>query len=231
MICRIKKTNDIGVTIIRRFMIAISLVVVLTFLAFSFTAPVLTFLGQWLIIDEKPGNCDAAVVLNTGVEYYPRLIEAADLYGKGFVKKVVINGNRKSEALRNLEERGFRACCPWYEDRVRMLVIFGVPREGIMSISAEDAYDTVSEARAVGNHLIRDGFTDVLIITSKSHTRRASFIWKKMFEGRLTVQTVAAETDPYDPTAWWKQGRQLRWVLSEYGAWVYYWWKDVLGHP
>jgi hypothetical protein len=27
----------------------------------------------------------------------------------------------------------------------------------------------------------------------------------------------------------WKQGRHIRWVLAEYGAWGYYWWKEVLG--
>ena len=187
------------------------------------------FAGQWLILEERPTKSDAVIVLNTGVEYYPRLIEAADLYKKGFASKVVINGNRKTDVLRNLELQGFKACCPWYEDRVRILGILGVPREDIISISVEDAYDTVSEAQAVGSELVRDGFRNVLITTSRSHTRRASFIWKKMFRGRLTVQTVPAGTDPYDPTAWWKQGRQIRWVLSEYGAWVYYWWKHMLG--
>jgi hypothetical protein len=66
------------------------------------------------------------------------------------------------------------------------------------------------------------------VTTSKSHTRRAAFIWRNLFKDQLTVCVVAAATDPYDPAGWWKQGRQIRWVLAEYGAWLYYWWKKVI---
>jgi hypothetical protein len=66
------------------------------------------------------------------------------------------------------------------------------------------------------------------VTTSKSHTRRAGFIWRNLFKNRLTVRVVAAANDPYDPAGWWKQGRQIRWALAEYGAWIYYWWKKVI---
>ena len=200
--------------------------VVLIYIA---SGPLLTFVGQWLVLDEKPNISDAVVVLNTGAEYYPRMIEAGDLYNSGYARKVVINGNRKTDVLRGLEARGFKACCPWYEDRVRILEILGVPRRDIVFISAEDVYDTVSEARTVGGKLIGGGYRNILITTSQSHTRRAGFIWKTMFKDQLIVRTVAAKTDPYDPSGWWRQGRQIRWVLAEYGAWVYYWWKRLMG--
>jgi hypothetical protein len=101
-------------------------------------------------MDEKPIRSDCIVVLYTGVDYYPRLIQAAELYREGYAPKVVINGNRKTDVLRELEERGFKRCCPWEEDYVRILGILGVSRDGILPVSAEDAYDTVSEAEAVG---------------------------------------------------------------------------------
>lgn len=199
-------------------------------LLWLFSGPILTGLGQFLIWDEKPVLSDAVVVLNTGVEYYPRLIEAADLFRKGLAGKVVINGNRKTDVLRGLEKGGFKECCFWYEDRVRILESLGVPRKEILTISAEDAYDTVSEAEAVGRELVREELRQVLITTSKSHTRRAGFIWKTMFKDQLVIHTVAAKTDPYDPERWWKDRRQIRWVLAEYGAWAYYWWKRIRGH-
>ena len=210
---------------IRRFSVFALALAIFVLLFWLFSGPVLRQLGQFLICDEKPVASDAVVVLNTGVEYYPRLIEAADLFRKGLAQKVVINGNRKTDVLRGLEKRGFKECCPWYEDRVRILEILGVPRKEILTISAEDAYDTVSEAEAVGRELVREGLRRVIITTSKSHTRRAGYIWTTMFGDRLSICTVPAKTDPYDPKGWWKQGRQIRWVLAEYGAWVYYWWK------
>jgi hypothetical protein len=39
---------------------------------------------------------------------------------------------------------------------------------------------------------------------------------------------VSAKTDPYDPGGWWKDGRQIRWLMTEYGAWIYYYWKNIL---
>ncbi|MFC1799264.1 YdcF family protein, partial [Thermodesulfobacteriota bacterium] len=158
-----------------------------------------------------------------GVEYFPRIIEAARLYKNGLADKVAINGNRKMDVLRQLERKGFKPCCPWDEDRKRILDVLGVPRKDVISISAEDAYDTITEAKAVGEHLLRSGIRRVIVTTSKYHTRRAQFVWFKLFKGRLEVFAVSAKTDPYDPKGWWKEGRQIRWVLAEYGAWIYYW--------
>lgn len=188
---------------------------------------IIVWLGESLVLDEKPVPSDAIVVLNSGVEYYPRLIEAAELFKKGFARKIVINGNRKTDVLRGLEDKGFKNCCPWYENSLRILSLFGVPSDKVVCISAEDAYDTMSEAEAVGRELSRQGFKRIIITTSKYHTRRAHFIWTKMFGDKLSICSVSAKTDPYDPKGWWKEGRQIRWVLAEYGAWIFYYWKSI----
>jgi uncharacterized SAM-binding protein YcdF (DUF218 family) len=214
---------------IRRFSVFVLVSAIFLLFLWLFSGAILSRVGHFLILDQEPVASDAIVVLNTGVEYYPRLIEAADLFKKGLAQKVVINGNRKTGVFRGLEKRGFKECCPWYEDRVRILGILGVPRKEILPISAEDAYDTVSEAEAVGRELVREGFRRVIITTSKSHTRRAGYVWTTMFGDQLSIFAVAAKTDPYDPKGWWKQGRQIRWVLAEYGAWAYYWWRRFRG--
>ena len=163
-------------------------------------------LGKFIITDEKPIRADAIVVLNSGVEYYPRLIEAASLFQKGFARTIVINGNRKSDVLRHLEDRGFKKCCPWHENSLRILSLYGVPRDRVVWISAEDAYDTMSEAQSVGPELIKRGFGSIIITTSKFHTRRAGYIWKKVFKNKLAVVVVSALMDPFDPDSWWKEG-------------------------
>ena len=120
---------------IRRFPVFVLALTVFFLLLWLFSGTIFCGVGQFLICDQKPVASDAIVVLNTGVEYYPRLIEAADLFRKGFAQKVVINGNRKTDVLRGLEKRGFKECCPWYENRVRMPEILGVPREEFLPIS------------------------------------------------------------------------------------------------
>ena len=192
---------------------------------YFFSGIIMTSMGRFLVVDEDPQQSDSVVVLNTGIDWYPRLMEAATLYKKGFVKKVVINGNRKSEALRNLEKMGFQRCCPWYEEGLRMLEVLGVPREGVMAVSAENAYDTISEAKIVGKALREAGMSSLIITTSKYHTRRARHIWNNIFPDQFIIHSVAAYADPFAPEGWWKDGRQIRSVLAEYGAWFYYFWK------
>lgn len=194
-------------------------------LLYAFSGKIMSSIGEFLIVNEEPVHSDAVVVLFTGVQWYPRLMEAAGVYREGFANKVVINGNRKTEVLRRLEEKGFQACCPWYEDAVRILSLLGVPREDVIAVSVEDAYDTVSEAKTVGKALIEAGVTSIIITTSKFHTRRARYIWKSIFQDQFIIRAVSARSDSYSPKDWWKEGRQVRWVLSEYGAWIYYFWK------
>ena len=188
------------------------------------------WIGHWVVLDETPSSADAIVVLHTGLEYYPRLVQAADIYHRGLAQTIVINGNRKSDTLRRLEERGFEPSCPWYADSLKILRLFGVPPEKVITISAEDVYDTISEAETVTEELLQHKFQKIIITTSKFHTRRARHIWKKIVQDKMTIQMVAAGQDPYDPDQWWQSGRQIRWVLAEYGAWLFYWWSSINRH-
>jgi uncharacterized SAM-binding protein YcdF (DUF218 family) len=190
---------------------------------------ILTGMGSFLVQEDIPQYSDAAVVLYTGVDIYPRLIEAADLYKKSKTGKVVINGNRKTEIVRDLESSGYEAPCKWYAEDLNVLIHLNVPKEHIMAISAEDAFDTISEARIIGDTLINTGMKSVIITTSKFHSRRAHYIWSKMFKDRLDVYVAPARNDPFNPESWWRDSRQIRWVLSEYGAWVYYYYIKLFG--
>ncbi len=189
---------------------------------------ILTGIGSLLVVQETPADTDATVVLYTGVDIYPRLMEAADLYQQGKAAKVVINGNRKTDILRRLEYSGYEPPCKWYSEEISVLTHLGVAKDHIIAVSAEDAFDTISEAEIVGEILINNGMSSVIIATSKFHSRRARHIWRSIYGDRLSVYVAPARDDPFDPAAWWKNGRQIRWVLSEYGAWIYYYWMKLV---
>ena len=203
------------------------LVIIALFVATGYASSgyLLTAVGRFLVRENTPRPSDAVVVLYTGTQWYPRLMEAAALYREGYARRVVINGNRKTRELRDLEKIGFRRCCSWQEDPLRILAILGVPREAVTAVSAEDAYDTVSEARVVGGQLLKAGIRRIIIATSRYHTRRAGYIWEHAFPGRFIIRMAGARNGPFSPHCWWKDGRQIRWVLAEYGAWIYYFWK------
>jgi uncharacterized SAM-binding protein YcdF (DUF218 family) len=213
----------------RKFLIVGLIVLLFGWGLYEGRGPILEKMGSLLILDQCPVPCDAAVVLCTGVEYYPRLAEAANLYRSGLARQIVINGNRKTEFVREMERQGYEPCCPWYEDPLRVLEIFGVPRGAVIWVNAEDAYDTVTEARVVGKVLLDREVKSVIVTTSKFHTRRAHHIWKEIYGDRLKLFSVAAKEDPFDPKGWWKDGEQVRWVLAEYGGWIYYLWKKLGG--
>ncbi|MES9902751.1 MAG: YdcF family protein [Sedimenticola sp.] len=188
---------------------------------------ILRALGQALIRhDTVLKRADAAVVLSTGIGYSPRLLQAAEIYNKGLVDRVVINGNRKTDFIRQLEAQGFTASSPWYENPVAMLEFFGVPKEKVIVINAERAYDTISEAAITGSQLPQHAIKSIIVTTSKFHTRRARYIWQQQYQAQFTIQMAAADKDPFDPDHWWHSGRQIRQLMAEYGAWLYYWGKS-----
>ena len=94
---------------------------------FIFRASWLGYLGNSLIVNDENARADVAVVLSTGVDYVPRLLQAAQLYKDKRVKKILINGNRKTDAIRKLEQQGFVPACKWPENSLRILEMYGVP--------------------------------------------------------------------------------------------------------
>ncbi len=181
-------------------------------------------MGRFLVADTGSAAADAAVVLSTGVDYYPRLMEAAALYREGRVPLVVINGNRKTEALRELEAIGYVRPAPWDESSKRILEVLGVPRAKVIAVSAEDVFDTISEAQTVAPVLVERDLHELLIVTSRFHTRRASHIWRNRLDQDFHIEAAPARDDPFDSDGWWRSGRQIRQLMAEYGGWAFYYW-------
>jgi uncharacterized SAM-binding protein YcdF (DUF218 family) len=175
-------------------------------LLYLICAPLLFVAGQILVVNDQPQRSDAIVVLSTGIEYYSRRVEAAALYREGYGERVVINGSRKSKVLRELEEKGFVPVSTWYEDSFRLLSLLGVPRDRVLTISAEDAYDTMSESKIAGRELLKAGLARIIITTSKFHTRCARYIWQRNFPDRLSIRAIPARIAPYNSGAWRKHG-------------------------
>lgn len=194
-------------------------------LLYVFRAGWLGYLGRSLVADNLSATADVAVVLSTGVDYLPRLLQAAHLYREKRVNKILINGNRKTNAIRELEKQGFVPACDWSENSLRILEMHGVPREEVWAVSAEDVFDTVSEAQTIKPFLQKNGVNSLIITTSKFHTRRALYIWRKVLGTDNNIYISAAVDDPFDPDSWWQNGRQVKQVMGEYGGMAYYVWK------
>jgi uncharacterized SAM-binding protein YcdF (DUF218 family) len=206
----------------RKFVIIIAILIALLFF---YRDQWLGYLGHSLIVDDPDATAEVAVVLATGVDYVPRLLQAAQLYREKRVKRVMINGNRKTDAIRKLEAQGYVPACKWYENSLRILEMHGVPRDKVWTVSAEDVFDTVSEAQTIRQSLLKNDIGSMIITTSKFHSRRARFVWRKVMGTDEGIYSSAAADDPFDPDSWWQDGRQVKQVMGEYGGMAYYVWK------
>src|SRR2546427_519201 len=96
----------------------------------------------------------------------------------------------------------------------RVLIRLGVPAAAIQRIDEADG--TFGEARALFSIAQRSGFTRILVVTSKYHTRRAGRIFRWVFGDKMNVQVIGSSYDDFDPARWWANRFDAYHVIMEY---------------
>lgn len=182
--------------------------------------------AEFLVYESLPTTqADVAVVLN-GPAKVDRLERAAQLYHAGLVKKIVFNGDRRSDAARRLYADGLQRSHSWDSYRRDILRHLKVPDADIIAISLPEAFDSISEARLLGERLIKQGVKTVVVTSSSSHTRRAGRIWSTLFADELTIYAAPTRSGDFQAEAWWTDARQAREFLWEWGAFAYLYWQS-----
>ena len=185
----------------------------------QFHTPVLTFLGQYLVLKQTPERSDLIVCLAGGnVE---RGIGAAEVYREGFAPRILLTREDPPDGYRLLEERGLH-----YPESVdllkRLLKDLGVPESAII-VSRQPITTTFEEAQLVRSVVAERGYRSLIIITSPTHTRRAWLTFKKVFEGRpVRILVLPTPYSGFDPKDWWKHRKYLREVVIEYQKLIFY---------
>ncbi len=172
----------------------------------------LPFAGRYLVVDEPLEHADAIVVLaGARVE---RWLEAADLYRSGWAPRVVLSPGRIESAELQLRERGVRF--PAEVELTRdALVQLGVPLEAI-DILPGSLDNTADEARATHAFATTARWHRIIVVTSKYHTRRTSFAFRRAFRAApIAVVIHASRYDPATPERWWRDRADVRYVTSE----------------
>lgn len=161
----------------------------------------------FLVVDDGPDSADAVVVLS-GDSGRGRLAAglASFLDGRGRVVIVLTEGavhDRASEAIRRLADlRGVAA------DRV--IVVGGV-------------HSTQDDARLAAEVMKRHGWRTAIVVTSPYHTRRASWVFRRVWTPLGLLAFVQPSADPaWIPDRWWRDPGTARSVVSEYLKFVAY---------
>lgn len=178
--------------------------------------------GSWLVVQDPLTHTEVALVLS-GLPT-SRALAARDLYRQGLVKDIWVIPEPiqkiEGEMVRQevFEELAHHSLIdptrePWAQ---RILVSMGVPPERIV-VLAKPAHGTINEAQ-----MVRETFHGrlpkrLVIITSKSASRRARMIFRRAFQ-RDGVEVLSYPTpyDPFEPVRWWSQPRNALTVVTEY---------------
>jgi uncharacterized SAM-binding protein YcdF (DUF218 family) len=178
--------------------------------------------GSWLVVQDPVGHAEVAVVLS-GLPT-SRAFAARDLYHRGVVEAIwiipepaaKIEGEMvNDEVLEELVRRNLvdPSADQWAR---RILVASGVPPEKIMLLP-DPAHGTINEARQLRQAFNGRPPRRLILITSKSASRRARYIFRRVFQ-RDGVEILSCPTpyDPFEAGRWWAAPRNALTVLTEY---------------
>lgn len=182
-----------------------------------FYRPLLEGAGRFLIVADELSPSDALVVLGGGEGERTR--HGLELYRKGLAPILICTGGKVS--------------LPWAEETTvaslikRVLLKEGVPEEVI--ILAPDTTSTWEDAQAVRRLALGRGLKSLIIVSTNYHMRRASWTFRRAFEGQgVRLLFSPAPGSRFDPKGWWRRESDLMALNSEYLKLLLYWFKHGL---
>jgi uncharacterized SAM-binding protein YcdF (DUF218 family) len=185
-----------------------------------FLAPrALTHLGTWLVVADPLQPARSIVVLGGHVPF--RATEAAALYKHGWAHEVWLTQGWIHEEDRALGRLGIERTPEHGYSRL-VLLRSGVPEDAIRLLDGRNL-NTADEVRTVVRALEEAGGGSVILITSKSHSRRVKVIWRALAGGRLGGIVRYTPQDPFEPDRWWTTTADAMAVSREWGALLNAW--------
>ena len=169
--------------------------------------------GRYLQHEDPLQKADAVFVLSgTRVE---RLLEGVDLYKAGYAPAIVLSPGTIEDAEVALRARGnhFPAEAELERD---LLLQLGVPASAIVQV---DGYvdNTAQEANLLRSMVKANHWRRVIIVTSKYHTRRAAFAFRRgLKDTGAEVVMRASRYDQSDPARWWRSRADFRFASYEW---------------
>lgn len=187
--------------------IIIKLIGLICFAAFCFLLylvrnPLLRMAGGFWVVEDPIVKSDALVVLSDDNFRGDRATRAAEIFRGGWGPRVVASGRR------------LRPYAGIAELMERDLVDSGVPRQSILRFP-QDGDNTIEEAQAVLEFVTRQKWNRIIVVTSNYHTRRARYIYKRIFPRSIEVGIASAADESYVPANWWYARKGLKLFFTE----------------
>jgi uncharacterized SAM-binding protein YcdF (DUF218 family) len=174
--------------------------------------------GRWLVVEDPLAKAQAIAVLSGSMPL--RAMEAARLYRRGYAPEVWLT--HSAEPGETLSAMGIPFAGEDYYN-ARVLIQEGVP-PGAIRILDPPIVNTTDEMNVIAAALARENAGTVIIVTTKTHTRRVRLLWRRTVSGKGQAIVRAAAEDPFNPRRWWSNTRDalevVREVLGLLNAWM-----------
>jgi len=156
------------------------------------------WVGRWLVVEDPLEKAQVIVVLSGRMPM--RAMEAAKLYREGYAPKVWLTHSTEPGATLEAMQIAYVG-----EDfyNMRVLMHQGVPADAI-HVLEPPIVNTSDEIAAVSTALEEEKGRNVIIVTSKVHTRRVRILWHQLAARRGRAIVRAASDDPFEPRRWWR---------------------------
>lgn len=178
--------------------------------------PLLRRVGAFLVEHDPEVPSDAIVVLSGSLP--DRVLHGVDLWRAGLAPLLVLTRETELPGLAELRARGLDI--PERHELNREIVRqLGVPDEAVVAIE-ERAGSTVTEVAALLPELRKRGVRSILLVTSKTHARRAAAIFRAQAGDAVEVRVSPTPHDPFSADGWWRRREMARRVFTEYGKWI-----------
>ena len=204
---RRKQRGGIVVTLI-----VVLLLILLCGVLYLVRGPILRFVGENWIVEDPLERSDAIIMLSDDNFYADRATRAAELYRRGMAPVVVASGRR------------LRPFAGIAELMVRDLSERGVPKDKIEAF-AHDADNTREEAQALALLAARKKWRNVIVVTSNYHTRRARYIFDRVYPSTVKVRVASAHDGDFDPECWWQHRKYIKQLTRELAGLVVAMWE------
>lgn len=169
-----------------------------------------------LVREDELVKSDALVMLMGTVA--DRVLQTSDLYRAGLAPRIILV-EEEMTAGDSLRRRGVQVitsaevCKAYFHD-------LGIPKEAITVIPGKTK-STLEEAQVIARYL-RSGkpMERVIVVSSPTHTRRASLIFRKTFKKEgLSTEVMVSPALRYQEShkkPWWRRKEGIQGVSSEY---------------
>lgn len=188
----------------------------LCLLALALYRPILSALGDFLVVGDEAARADFIFLLNGGLRVRPA--RAAELYRAGYAPMIVIARGADSILVDPDEHRSATGIS------LAILRQHGVPDSALVILPSEEGTaSTADEADALARYLQAHPARRILVVTSDYHTRRTRWTLRRELGGVPVELRMIPAPEEFSGPGWWRSEEGFLAYLEEYLKFFHSW--------